>query len=209
MLYETSRLLANQSYQQWVSNELFSFGWFFTMGVLAIIYIVWLKLVDKSRLSQLLLLGSLSSIGFVIGGAALIQLLGLSEYKIRPLPFNPPLFDLAITVAPITFMLVAQYTTSCKSYALWAGIGMAVIAFGILPLYSQIGIYQLHNWNYFYQFLYMLTDGIIARAILIGVISIEKNQPVKSCISQEFGVLQPTATKPLINDKDDTTKDNQ
>ncbi len=56
-LYETSRLLASQSYQQWVSTELFSFGWFFTLGVLAIIYVIWLKLVDTNRLSQLLLMG--------------------------------------------------------------------------------------------------------------------------------------------------------
>ena len=165
-------------------------------------------MVDKKRLTQLLLLGSLSAIGFVIGGFAIVQLLGVSEYKIRLLPFNPPLFDLAVTLAPIIFMMLAQYTESWKSYILWAGFGMAVLTFGILPLYSLIGIYQLHKWYYVYQFLYMLTDGVIARALLTWFIYIEKSQPVESPISQEFGVLQPTATKPLIDDKDDTM-DNQ
>ncbi len=127
-LYETSRLLASQSYQQWVSTELFSFGWFFTLGVLAIIYAIWLKLVDTNRLSQLLLMGSLSAIGFVIGELVLIELFGVTEYKIRPIPFIPPLFIVSITKAPVLFMLAQQYSTSWKIYALWAAAGSAVLS---------------------------------------------------------------------------------
>lgn len=174
MLYESSRLLVNQSYQHWVSNELFSFGWFFTIGVLVVIYTVWLKLVDKSRLSHLLLLGSLSAVGFIVADMVFMNFLGLAEYKIRPFPLDPPIFIVSVTKAPVLYMLVQQYTSSWKGYLLWASIGTAVLAFGIFPIYSLLGVYQLHNWNYFYQFLLMLIGGMLARATFLWIIGIEQ-----------------------------------
>jgi len=79
MPYETARLLTYQSYQQWISTELFSFGWFAIIGVLAIVYTVWIKLVDTSKLRDLLLLGSLASLGFVMADMALVSYLGVTE----------------------------------------------------------------------------------------------------------------------------------
>lgn len=49
MLYEKERELIDLSIQKWTSDEVFSFGWFLILGILIITYIVWLKLVDKSR----------------------------------------------------------------------------------------------------------------------------------------------------------------
>lgn len=208
-LYESSRLLASQSYQQWVSTELFSFGWFFTLGILAIIYVIWLKLVDTDRLSQLLLLGSLSAIGFVIGELVLIELFGVTEYKIRPIPFIPPLFIVSITKAPVLFMLAQQYSTSWKIYAWWAAAGSAVLSFGLFPLYSLIGIFQLHNWNYFYQFIYLFTNGLFARGLLLLVLSLEQGYSFRNGLNQVFGGLQPAAAKPLAMEKSEKTDTEQ
>lgn len=209
MLYEINKIVATASYQHWLTDELYSSQWFLTMTVIALFYTVWLKLVDKSRLSHLLLLGSLSAIGFVIAEVILIGLLGVAEYKIRPFALMPPLFIVSITKAPILYMLVQQYTNSWKSYTLWAGIGTAGIAFGLFPLYSLVGIYQLHHWNYLYQFLLMFTDGMIARALLLWVINIEQKQMALHPVSPTFSRLQPVATKPLNEDTDDITDNDQ
>lgn len=208
-LYETSRLFASQSYQQWVSTELFSFAWFLTLGILAIVYAIWLKLVDTNRLSHLLLMGSLSAIGFVIGELVLIEFFGVVEYKIRPIPFTPPLFIISITKAPVLFMLAQQYSASWKTYALWAAAGSAVLSFGLFPLYSLIGISQLHNWNYFYQFIYMFIDGLVARGLLLWVLSLEQGHSVVNGLNQSFGGLQPAASKPLNANKDEKTGSEQ
>ena len=80
---ETARLLNYQSYQQWISSEFLSFGWFFTLGVLAVFYVVWIKLVDKSRLRDFIVLGSLSAIGFILADMILQSSLGVAEYKFR------------------------------------------------------------------------------------------------------------------------------
>ena len=177
MVYETSRLLANQSYQHWVSKELFSFGWFLEIIVLVIVYIIWLYLLDKSNVRNLLLLGSLASVGFIIADLVLFNSLGLVEFKISFVPMMSHIFIVTITIVPILFMLVQQYTFSWKGYLLWSSIGAAFLAFGLMPIYTLVGIIQLHNWNYFYQFLLMLTGGILSRAALLWVIGIEQSHP--------------------------------
>ncbi|MDF2635526.1 MAG: hypothetical protein K0R78_2400 [Pelosinus sp.] len=202
-MYETARLLSGQSYQHWISNEFLSFSWFFAVGMLAVFYTVWFKLVDKRKLGQLLLLGTLSSVGFIIGEIVLLSTLGLAEYKIRVLPLTPPLFLVSVTIAPILFMLIQQFTTSWKSYVLWVLIGMGALAFGLIPLYSLIGILQLYKWNYFYQFLLMITNGIIARGLLLLVISIQQSQSKGSRVIKVFPGIQPVATKPLDSSKVD------
>jgi len=208
MLYETARLLIYQSYQQWISTEFFSFGWFVIIGVLVIVYGIWLKIVDKSRIQSILLLGSLSAIGFIIADMVLISYLGVADYKIRIFPWQPPIFIVSITIAPILLMLIYQYTSSWSGYTLWTGIAMAVLAFGLLPIYSFLGIYQLVKWNYFYQFLLMFTDGVIARVLILWLISLEQGHPVSSRSSAMFG-LQPVATKTLDTKKKDSTENNE
>lgn len=205
MPYETARLLTYQSYQQWISTELFSVGWFVTISMITIFYTIWLKVVDKSRIQSILLLGSLSAVGLVVADIVLMGYFGVAEYKIRPFPWEPAIFIVSVTKAPILYMLVLQYTSSWRDYLLWAGIGTAVLAFGILPIYSLLNIYQLHHWNYLYQFLLMFVDGAIARVLLLWLISMEQSQTVSSRASSMFSGIQPAAIKPLDTDNQDTT----
>ena len=177
MVYETSRLLAYQIYQHWVSKELFCFGWFLEIIVLTIVYIIWFKLVDKSKFKKSIASRVSNLFGFIIADLVLFNGLGLVEFKIGIFPMMAPIFIVTVTIVPILFMLVQQYTFSWKGYLLWASIGAAVISFGLGPIYTLVGIIQLHNWNYFYQFLLMLTGGILSRAALLWVIGIEQSHP--------------------------------
>lgn len=208
MPYETARLLIYQSYQQWISTEVFSFSWFVMVGMLFIVYGIWLKLIDKSRIHSILLLGCLSAVGFFIADMLFIAYLGVAEYQIRIFPWNPPILIVSITIAPIMLMLVYQYTSSWRSYTLWSGIAMAVLSFGLMPLYSLLGIYKLVKWNYVYQFIMMFTDGVIARGLLMLVIHIEQLQLVNHISPRPTGMLQPAAAKPLDHEQKDKTNNN-
>jgi len=149
MPYETARLLAYQSFQQWISTQLFSFGWFFQVGLLIVAYTVWIKLVDKSRIKDLLLFGSLCAVAFGVMESLFVGFWGLWEFKINLFPMQPPHFVIGYTLGPIMHMLVQQYTSSWKKFLLWDCVGSAVMVFGILPIYSLLGILQLHNWNFY------------------------------------------------------------
>jgi hypothetical protein len=209
MLYETSRLLASQSYQHWVSQELFSTGWFVMVIVLAIVYATWFKIVDKSKLTRLLLLGCLLAVGFGLSDLILEGLFGLWEYQIRLIPLMPSMYVTSYTIGPILFMIVAQYTTSWKSYIGWGSLGTAIISFGLIPIYIRIGIVQYHNFNVFYGFILYMTGGIIGRAIYLWLASIEQSQPASSRVAQVFPGLQPAASKPLHDDNDGKTDGDQ
>jgi hypothetical protein len=206
MLYEAARQLAYLSYQHWITAELFSTGWFIIVGVLVIAYAVWLKLVDKRRLGDILLLGSLIAVGFTVGDTFLIGNWGVSNYNVSLLPGRPPLFVLSLTVGPIIFMLIQQYTTSWKEYLTWAAIGSATVAFGLMPFYVWIGILQLYKWNYIYHFFYMFTAGTIGRGILLLIINIEQSQSASLHADQAPSVLQPAAGKPLNQGQDEEKK---
>jgi len=170
LVYELARKLADQSYQKWISDELFSSNWFLLIFVNAIFYIIWLKSLDKNRTDHILLIGSLSAVNFLIGDIVLFGFFGLAEYKVNITPFEPAIFIVSVTLAPIIIMLVEQYMSSWKGYLLWLSIGMAFLAFVLLPIYSLVGILQFHNWNYLYHFLYMLTSGLIIRVVFLWII---------------------------------------
>lgn len=175
MVYEISRKLAEQSYQHWISNEVFSFGWFLSIIVLAIFYTSWLILVDKSRIDQLLLIGTLASVGYIIFDIIGSNFLGLFEYKIRITPFLPTIFTVAVTIAPMIIMFAHQCTASWKNYSLWVSIGMGFLCLILLPIYTLLGIFKLHDsWNYFHHFLAFLVGAIISRVLLLWIIGIKR-----------------------------------
>ena len=178
MVYELSRKLADQSYQHWVSFELFSFNWFILIIVNIIFYGIWLKLLDKRKLNHLLLIGSLSAVGYLIGDNVLFGFFGVAEYKVSLTPFMPSLFIISVTLSPVIIMLAEQYMSSWSGYFLWISIGMGFLAFVILPIYYQLGIFQLHNWKYLYQFLYFTASGLIVRVVFLWIIRIEQRHHI-------------------------------
>lgn len=205
MPYETARLLAYQTYQQWISKEFLSTGWFVMVAVLAVTYAIWLKLVDTRRLRDLLLIGCLCAVGFSVADIILIGYFGVADYNISLGPGRPPVFVLSLTVGPILFMLIQQYTFSWKEYLLWTVIGSAAAAFGLMPLYVFLGIITFYKWNYFYHFFYMLTAGIVSRALLLWIISLEQSHLALSREDSAFSGLQPAASKPIHDNSEGNT----
>lgn len=177
MVYETSRLLAEQSYQDWITNQLFSLGWFLQVGLLIAVYTVWLIIADKSRIKDLLLFGSLFAVAFALVDSICIGFLGLWEFTINLLPFQPPFFIVGFTIGPIVHMIALQYSSAWPRYVLLSGVGSALIVFVILPIYAALGILQMHNWNYFYHYLLFLFIATTARWFYMWFTGIEQRHP--------------------------------
>lgn len=174
MNYEKSMELSRLSIQHWVSNEVFSFGWFLILGVLLIVYGIWLKLLDKKRAVPLLLIGSLAAFAYLWQIIIFDNILGLVSFNIRLLPMPVPLFIHGVTIAPIIIMISEQYATSWKSYMLRSGIGFAILCFALIPIDMLIGIAQFHNWNVFYHFLAFFGLSIIVRLVFLWIAGTQK-----------------------------------
>ncbi len=174
MLYEQEREIVQSSIQKWVVEEVFSFGWFVVLSVLIVAYVIWLKLVDRKRGTELLLLGSLEAVAKVIVLIILGNVLGLYHYNIRLLPINVNIFITSVTVSPIVVMLVQQYKSSWKGFLLWSAIGFAFMNFVIFPIYILLGIVEFHNWNVFYHFLVIYAGSIGVRVVFLWITGTQK-----------------------------------
>ncbi len=174
-MYEKERELAKLSIQNWISKEVFSFQWFLMVVVLIILYVIWIKLIDKKRATELLLIGSLESVSKLIVVAVLLDnTLGLYEYKVRLLPLPANIFASSVTISPIIIMLVTQYTKSWKGFILWTAIGNAFLNFVILPIYKYVGIIEFHNWNVFYHFLLLNAVAVCVRLVFLWITGIQE-----------------------------------
>jgi hypothetical protein len=174
-VYEKGRELARLSIQKWTSNEVFSFQWFLMVGLLIVAYVVWLKLVDRKRVTELLLIGSLEAVAkLIIASILLDNILGLYEYRIRLLPVPANIFATSVTISPIIIMLVAQYTSSWKGFLLWNAIGNAFLNFVIFPVYTSIGIVKFYNWNVFYHFLVLSAVAVCVRVVFLWINGIQR-----------------------------------
>lgn len=169
-MFEKYRQVIEESQQDWKFNEVFSLGWFVMLGVLIIVYAIWLKLVDRRKGVPLLLIGALSAVAYSLNSLILGDILGLAEYKIRLFPFSTAVFLSSITLAPIIIMLVQQHTSSWKGYLLWSGIGFAFLNFAVFPVYMDLGIFVFHNWNVFYHFLVTYSISICVRFVFRWII---------------------------------------
>lgn len=179
-LYDIQMELWKYSFQRWSTKELFSFAWLFNIAVIIILYVIWVKVVDKRRLKDLLLFGSLIAVcaGFIDMAGITI---GLWEYKVRLLPVSTSLFPFDYTAIPILYMLVFQYTISWRNYLIGSLLASAFFSFVISPIYVLIGIKQYHNFNYLYMFILVFVITTIVKVIYNWVTAIEyKNSQNKA-----------------------------
>jgi len=179
MLYNMMREIMKVSIKQWFDSEFLTYQWFITIGVLITFYVVWFILLDKSRATELLLLGALACVAYAFNNLIISTYLGLVEYKIRVMPITPSLLFSSVTLCPIILMIVQQYTTTWKGYFLWAAIGLGGLSL-IFAIYTWLGILQWHNgYNALIHFIVLFAAGIGIRAVYLWVIdSTKRNKAI-------------------------------
>ena len=173
MIHQLKLELWNLSYNQW-KTTLFSIQWWSLVAFVAISYAIWWVIVDKRRLSQILLFGSLVAVGRVvmdtIGSNAVLW-----SYDIRLTPFSPSPFLHDFTLTPLALMVVYQYCHSWKKFLVWTVVATGIISFVFFPILTTFGILKLYNWNYFYSFVLIIGLASLSRWVLLGVLNIEQN----------------------------------
>jgi len=65
-IHQLKLALWSLAYSQWKTETLFSVKWWALIGLIAIVYALWWKIVDKRRLSQILLFGSFVATGMIV-----------------------------------------------------------------------------------------------------------------------------------------------
>jgi hypothetical protein len=170
-LYNLRMELWHESFKDWINNDLFTFPWFFNIALLALFYVIWIKIVDKKRLQGLLLFGALLAVASVLVDTIAVTI-GLWEYNVSIFPLSPAPFPFDFTIIPILFMLALQYTTSWRNYLIGSIIASSIFSFIIEPLYVWLGIKTLHKFNYLYLFIIVLVVTTAINAIFKWIVKI-------------------------------------
>lgn len=135
--------LHNLIYINWM-EKIFSFQWWVLVGITIFSYALCLSLLDKRRLTQILLFGSLVAVSSIV-----VEIIGFSwvlwDHHASLFPIAPPVIAFDLTVVPLFSMLVYQYTSSWREFHLWNLILSGIYSFMLLPALAFLDIYELIN----------------------------------------------------------------
>lgn len=188
---------------KWIAEDVFSPKWWGFVALIIFSYILCFSLLDKRRFTQLLLFGSLLAVSSVV-----ISIFGsnfnLWSYNSRLVPTIPSPFVYDLTIIPLYYMLVYQYSPTWKSFLIWNCVLAGIIAFGYFPALSALKVMSLENWSYFGFFAVNFSLAVIARAVVLGVMAMEDSRNSYSTESSINMTVQPVM-KPL--DDENHTKD--
>ncbi|QDR81275.1 hypothetical protein SPTER_26500 [Sporomusa termitida] len=196
MIHQLRLELWNLTYTQWKTQILFTVQWWSLVVLVAISYAIWWVIVDKQRLSQILLFGSFVAVGRIVMDI-IASNIGLWSYNIRETPFIPTPFLHDFTLTPLALMAVHQYCHSWKKFLIWTTITVGIISFVFFPLLTIFHFLTLYKWNLIYSFVLVMGIAFLARFVLLGILKIEQNyKHAKDLFKQENFKLAP-AMKPL------------
>lgn len=208
MIAQANATLHELMLAKWLAEEVFSIRWWGIAGFLIFSYVLCFTLMDKKRLSELILFGSLVSVFSVVIDVFLSSM-NAYIYKAKLLPIIPTIFIYDITALPLYFMLIYQHSASWKEYAFRITLAAALMGFVFTPLLVWLGYLQLIHWNYVFAFLVIGLIGFLGKGATASILYIEKRYQAQMVSVTRLGVLQP-AMKPLNKkDFDENKKDDK
>jgi len=172
-LAEMVRLLSKARMDHWLADGLGTWRWWVLLIILIIPWFIWYKYVDKKKLHEIILFGTI----IIISDITLDEIgfeLSLWHYPIDVIPLFPRLTSIDYTAIPVIKMVLYQYFPTWKSF-FWAMVAMAtVFSFIAEPLIVKLGFYTVLKWNYIYSFFIYIASGLCARWIVKKIFEIVK-----------------------------------
>lgn len=162
----------------WIHHDLFSFGWWIIVFLTVIPWIVWWKLVDKSKLIEIMLYGSL-----IIIVTTVLDVLGVTfvlwGYPTMLEPAVPPMTPANLSVFPVGYMLIYQYFPKWKKFLTAATVMSFIFSFIGEPVLAWLNIYERNHWKSIYSFPIYIIIALLLKYIMERNISkqrIEQNK---------------------------------
>ncbi len=151
MIIKLQKQLRDLSMNYWREHVFNTWQWWFNIAILILPVILWWKLVDKKRLLEIIVYGSLVS-AFAIYFDTIGETSVLWEYPYLLIPMDYILIDVDYSILPVLYMLAYQYFHSWKSFIAANTVLSATYSFLAEPLFIQMGLYEIHDWKFIYSF---------------------------------------------------------
>ncbi|GHH99489.1 CBO0543 family protein [Neobacillus kokaensis] len=164
--------LRDISTEHWFHGDLLTWQWWLLLAATILPWIIWVKFRDKKRTYELLSYGLtwavMASLLDIIGGEMLLW-----GYPHKLFPMVPPLFPADITVIPVAFMFIYQYTNKYKTYLFSSILLSAFFSFIVEALFIKWGMFELTNWKHTFSF---IGFSIIAQIIFYIIKRLKENE---------------------------------
>ncbi|MGN7942171.1 CBO0543 family protein [Virgibacillus sp. 6R] len=150
--------------QIWADHIVFSFGWFTSLFLTVVPWIVWFIFRNKDSQTRLLLGGLwamlVSSWLDYIGVT-----LGLWKYYNKLVPIMPDYFPWDFSLMPVTIMFFLQFKPKVRPI-IKGLIFAAMTAFLAEPLFFWLGYYEYRGWNSIWSFPFFLVIYLISHKLV-------------------------------------------
>ncbi|QFT89049.1 hypothetical protein FIU87_10360 [Bacillus sp. THAF10] len=161
-------------FSYWISNDLFSFAWWLILVLNIVFIFVAIKLLDRTRLFEILTVGGLVVLLSSLLDTILIQYC-LTAYPTSLIPLIPPFFTSSTyVILPVLYMLLYQYFSTWKSFLIANVITGAFLAFVVENVYRWLNIYQYLQWNSFFSLLMYVGIAIVFKSIMVILLKSRK-----------------------------------
>lgn len=150
-LIEVRTQLRDINLEHWLHNNVFTLTWWLSLIIVILVFFLWWKLADKTRLLEITAYGLMVAITAIIldiTGTGLI----LWGYPNMLLPFVPPLFAADLSILPVAYMLIYQYFSDWKPFAVAALVLALFLSFIVEPIAVWLEAYEMNNWKHIYSF---------------------------------------------------------
>ncbi|RBW68088.1 CBO0543 family protein [Bacillus taeanensis] len=166
--------LRDTYWEYWINHDLFSFNWWVLL-VLNILFIyVAYKVLDRTRLFELLTVGGLVIAFSTMLDVILIQYV-LTAYPTSLTPLSPSFFTSSTyIILPVSYMLLYQFFSTWKSFIVAMVIAGIFLAFVTENVFRLLNIYQYIQWNSFLSLTIYMGIAIILKWIMNNLLKYQK-----------------------------------
>lgn len=206
VIFQARTTLHNLIMEKWLQEDVLSPRWWAMVALIALSYLLCFSLFDKRRYSKLFLFGSLLTVGAVVYETIGVNFV-LWVCATPIFPIIPCLFVPYLTILPVYYMLIFQYTTTWRQFSLWNLIAVSVYSLVLLPIFINTGIVRLDNWQAIYHMPFLFAIASLARAVTLLLIAIEQRQGDAVRTFSSMATLQQPALKHIdLPEKEDDNR---
>lgn len=159
---ELQKQLTSIHIDEWMNEDFLQARWWILLAMIALSLLIWVLLLDKTRLKDICLFAVLSAL-FTLSLVEYGDELILWDYPTDVLPIFPPLTSINLLVLPLVFSLVYQYFKTWRSFLIATLAASAIICFVVEPLLAWGDFYQLVNWHYVFSYPLYVALAVLSR----------------------------------------------
>ncbi|MBT2736184.1 CBO0543 family protein [Bacillus sp. ISL-7] len=158
--------LRNLWLDYWTQEVLFTYQWWTMIVVLIIPFFLWWRLVDKTRIIEISMVGLfVSIIAFILDQIG--SSLGYWTYPYTLTPLERDLWAVAdFSIIPFFYMIIYQWFPKWKTFILGTVVFALFSAFVGESIFQWLGIYVLLKWKHIYSIPFYVLLGILVKILL-------------------------------------------